>query len=276
MFPIQDGVARRYPATITWVLIAVNTIVFLFQVSLSPSALERFLSAFALIPARYFGDLAAAAPAEGILDYLPFISNMFLHGGWLHLILNMWTLWIFGPAVEDRLGSVRFIVFYLIAGIAASFAHAVFNANSMIPALGASGAIAGVIGCYVRMFPFARLVMLVPILFFPLFIEIYAIVFAFFWLMMQVIPGIFALMTPVAGGGIAWWAHIVGSLLVGCLYRLSGAQSAVIVAFMPMRGIMDSFQMALDQKEDNHGYNGHFLDLFYAFGVTASVAATLP
>jgi len=210
MFPIQDGVARRYPATITWVLIAVNTIVFLFQVSLSPSALERFLSAFALIPARYFGDLAAAAPAEGILDYLPFITNMFLHGGWLHLILNMWTLWIFGPAVEDRLGSGRFIVFYLIAGIAASFAHAIFNANSMIPALGASGAIAGVIGCYVRMFPFARLVMLVPILFFPLFIEIYAIVFAFFWLMMQVIPGIFALMTPVAGGGIAWWAHIGG------------------------------------------------------------------
>ncbi|HQE92551.1 MAG TPA: rhomboid family intramembrane serine protease [Anaerolineae bacterium] len=210
MFPIQDSVAKRYPAIATWVLIAVNTIVFLFQASLAPAALEQFLSEFALIPARYFGDLATVTPPKGIVDYLPFVSNMFLHGGWLHLILNMWTLWIFAPAVEDRLGSVRFLAFYLIAGIAASFAHAVFNANSTLPALGASGAIAGVIGCYVRMFPFARLVMLVPVLFFPLFIEVHAIVFAFFWFMTQVIPGIFALMMPVAGGGVAWWAHIGG------------------------------------------------------------------
>jgi len=210
MFPIQDGVAKRYPATATWVLIAVNTIVFLFQTSLSPAALEQFWSAFALIPARYFGNLAAATPPEGILDYLPFVSSMFLHGGWLHLILNMWTLWIFGPAVEDRLGSVRFVVFYLIAGIAASFAHAVFNAKSTLPTLGASGAIAGVIGCYVRMFPFARLVMLVPVPFFPLFVEVHAIVYAIFWFVTQLVPGIFALMMPAAGGDVAWWAHIGG------------------------------------------------------------------
>jgi len=210
MFPIQDGVAKRYPATVTWALIAANGIVFLYQASLSPAALERFLLTFALVPARYFGRLAVEGRPGGILDYLPFFSNMFLHGGWPHLILNMWTLWIFGPAVEDRLGPVRFLVFYLVAGSAASFAHAILSANSTIPALGASGAIAGVIGCYVRMFPFARLVMLVPVLFFPLFIEVYAIVFAFFWLMTQIIPGIFALVMPAIGGGIAWWAHIGG------------------------------------------------------------------
>ncbi len=210
MFPIRDSVARRYPATVTWILIAVNVLVFLFQTSLPPNALKYFLATFALIPARYFSELAIISPPEGILDYLPFVSNMFLHGGWLHLILNMWTLWIFGPAVEDRLGSVRFLVFYLIAGIAASFAHAVTNANSMIPALGASGAISGVIGCYVRMFPLARLVLLVPVLFFPLFVEVHAIFFAFFWFMTQIIPGILTLKMPVTGGGIAWWAHIGG------------------------------------------------------------------
>lgn len=214
MFPIQDGVATRYPAMGTWALIAVNVVVFLFQVSLPPHALERFLSAFALIPARYFGDLGATVPPIGMVDYLPFVSSMFLHGGWLHLILNMWTLWIFGPAVEDRLGTFRFLVFYLIAGVSASFAHAVVNANSVVPTLGASGAIAGVIGCYVRKFPAARLVMMVPVLIFPFFFEIPAVLFAFFWLLSQIIPGIAALMMPADGGGIAWWAHI-GGFVVG-------------------------------------------------------------
>jgi len=222
MFPIRDGVAIRYPAIGTWALIAVNVIVFLFQASLSPLALERFLSAFALIPARYFGDLKVMMPPEGILDYLPFVSNMFLHGGWLHLILNMWTLWIFGPAVEDRLGTVRFLGFYLTVGISASFAHAIVNANSAVPALGASGAIAGVIGCYVRKFPTARLVVMIPILIFPFFFEIPAIIFSFFWLLTQIIPGIAALMMPTNGAGIAWWAHIGGFIAGWMLAPLVG------------------------------------------------------
>lgn len=216
MFPVRDGIAKRYPATVTLALIVVNSVLFLFQISLSPPALERFLAEFALIPARYFGELASVVPPEGILDYLPFVSNMFLHGSWLHLILNMWTLWIFGPAVEDRLGAVRFLFFYLVAGIAASFAHAFVNAHSVVPALGASGAIAGVIGCYARMFPFARLVMMVPLLFFPFFFEIPAISFAFFWLFTQIIPGITSLVMPTGSGGIAWWAHI-GGFIAGWL-----------------------------------------------------------
>ncbi|RLB93929.1 MAG: rhomboid family intramembrane serine protease [Deltaproteobacteria bacterium] len=210
MIPIQDGVVKRYPAMITWALITVNAIVFLFQTSLSSAALGKFLSVFALIPARYFGPLAALAPPQSIFDYLPFVSNTFLHGGWMHLILNMWTLWIFGPAVEDRIGSARFLSFYLLCGIVASFAHALLNGNSVVPALGASGAIAGVIGCYVRLFPLARLVIMIPIFIFPFFVEIYAIFFALFWFMTQIIPGIFSLMLPSTTGGIAWWAHIGG------------------------------------------------------------------
>lgn len=147
---------------------------------------------------------------------LPFLTNTFLHGGWLHLILNMWTLWIFGPAVEDRMGPGRFAVFYLLCGILASLAHALFNAGSMVPALGASGAIAGVIGCYTRMFPFARLVIVIPILFIPLFFEIPALTFAAVWFVMQVVPGLFSLIQPHDLGGIAWWAHI-GGFLTGVL-----------------------------------------------------------
>jgi len=216
MIPIQDGVARRYPPIVTWMVIGVNTIVFLFQESLPPPVLERFLFTFALIPARYFGDLAIVESPEGIVDYLPFLSNIFLHGGWLHLILNMWTLWVFGPAVEDRLGTSRFLTFYVMVGIAASLAHASINASSHVPALGASGAISGVIGCYVRMFPFARLVIMVPILFFPYFFEVPAVIFAVVWLSTQIVPGITDLVMPRDGGGIAWWAHI-GGFVAGLL-----------------------------------------------------------
>ncbi|MDZ7317407.1 MAG: rhomboid family intramembrane serine protease [candidate division KSB1 bacterium] len=210
MFPIQDTVAKRYPPTVTWLLILVNAVVFLYQVSLPPPLQESFIHTFALVPARFFGSMAVLRPPEGWSDYLPFLSNIFLHGGWLHLILNMWTLWIFAPAVEDRLGSLVFLLFYLVCGIAASLAHALVNASSTVPALGASGAIAGIIGCYVRLFPFARLVTLVPILFFPVFIEIYAIFYAFFWFITQIIPGLFSLLVPASEGGIAWWAHIGG------------------------------------------------------------------
>ncbi|RME95789.1 MAG: rhomboid family intramembrane serine protease, partial [Alphaproteobacteria bacterium] len=155
---------------------------------------------------RLFGQLSLIEPSDGT----PFLTNMFLHGGWLHLVLNMWTLWIFGPAVEDRLGPVRFTLFYLVCGVAAGLAHALANPNSIVPALGASGAIAGVIGCYARMFPGARLVVILPILFLPLFFEVHAVVFAMIWFFMQVIPGILSLGSDQAAGGIAWWAHIGG------------------------------------------------------------------
>lgn len=212
MFPLRDGVARRYPAVVTGGLIVVNTLVLFFQSSLSPDALERFLAAYALIPARYFSDHPLVGTAENLSDYLPFLTSMFLHGGWLHLILNMWTLWIFGPAVEDRLGSVRYFGFYLVCGVAAAYAHAVLNADSLVPTLGASGAIAGIIGCYVRLFPRARLVMMIPLGFIPFFFEVEAVFFAFFWFLTQILPGIFSLMVPETEGGIAWWAHIGGFL----------------------------------------------------------------
>jgi membrane associated rhomboid family serine protease len=215
MFPIQTTVPSRYPPFITWTLIAINCTVFLIELSLSPGELERFLLRFALIPVRYFSSPPYGDPSLSLADYLPFLSNMFLHGGWLHLIVNMWTLWLFGPTVEDRLGRGRYLMIYLASGVLASVTHAVLNPTSDVPALGASGAIAGVLGCFIRLFPFARLIVVVPILFFPFFFEVPAVVFAALWFLMQVLQGAVALFMPAAGG-VAWWAH-VGGFVAGLL-----------------------------------------------------------
>jgi membrane associated rhomboid family serine protease len=208
MIPIRNAVPSRYPPVVTWLLIATNCLVFLLQNSLSPADLEEFLRDFALIPARYTagfvdGDVSVA-------DLFPFFTMMFLHGGWLHLILNMWTLWLFGPTVEDRLGHGRYLAFYLACGLAASIAHVVFNPTSIVPALGASGAIAGVLGCYLRLFPMARVVVVVPIIFIPLFFEVYAFVFVGLWFLVQLFQGTAELLLGISAGGVAWWAHVGG------------------------------------------------------------------
>jgi membrane associated rhomboid family serine protease len=117
---------------------------------------------------------------------------------------------LFGPAVEDRLGSGRYLVFYLVCGVLASVTHALFNVTSVVPALGASGAIAGVMGCYMRLFPLARVIVLIPILFLPFFFELYAWVFVGLWFLVQVLQGATELFMPSTGGGVAWWAHIGG------------------------------------------------------------------
>jgi membrane associated rhomboid family serine protease len=210
MIPIHTAVPSRYPPVVTWMLIATNCVVFLIQNSMSSFELERFLAHFALIPARYF-DLIARGNADLAPDnLLPFLTMMFLHGGWLHIIFNMWTLWLFGPTIEDRLGHGRFLVFYLVCGITAAVAHVVFNPTSTVPALGASGAIAGVLGCFMGLFPLSRVVVVVPIVFIPLFFEVPAFVFIGLWFLIQLFQGTVELFLPSAGGGVAWWAHIGG------------------------------------------------------------------
>jgi membrane associated rhomboid family serine protease len=209
MFPVANGVALCSAPIATWALIAVNCVVFLFEAKLSPSELNDLLYRFALVPARYFDSgvfHAKMSPA----DYLPFVTHMFLHGGWLHLIVNMWTLWLFGRAVEDQLGSGRYLAFYFACGVLASVTYAALNPTSTVPALGASGAIAGVLGCYMRLFPFSRIVVLVPILFLPLFFEVPAVIFIGLWFLIQALEAMAASFTHFAGSNIAWWAHVGG------------------------------------------------------------------
>src|ERR1700736_528536 len=148
---------------------------------------------------RVFEGACASCHSFGGKINLPFVSNMFLDGGWLHLIVNMWTLWLFGRAVEDQLGSRRYLAFYFACGILASVTYAVLNPNSTVPALGASGAIAGILGCYMRFFPFSRIVVLIPILFIPLFFEVPAMLFAGLWFLFQALGAVADWSAPFAG-----------------------------------------------------------------------------
>jgi membrane associated rhomboid family serine protease len=213
MFPLRDTIPNRSNSYGMWLIIIANTLVFLFQISLSADQSLRVLHLFGLIPARIahpdWAELAGY-PAQGGVTL---ITHMFLHAGWLHYLLNMWMLWIFGDNVEDVMGPVRFLLFYLLCGLGAILAHLFFNINSTLPVVGASGAIAGVMGAYLLLYPYARVVTFVPIFFLPFFFEVPAIVFLGIWFLIQIISGLFFLALQGLGGGIAWWAHIGGFVI---------------------------------------------------------------
>lgn len=194
-------------------LITVNLLLFLISIGISDEEAGLLILQFGLVPARYSHPEWAWFAGLPLDTYWPFLSNLFLHGGWLHLTTNMWTLYLFGANVEDRMGRPRFFFFYLLSGAAANLVHFLVNHNSTVPVIGASGAIAGVMAAYLRLFPTARIVTLFPLLFIPYFIELPAILFMGIWFVLQVLSGAASLVAS-AGGGIAWWAHI-GGFLVG-------------------------------------------------------------
>jgi len=194
----------------TGTLIVLSVAAFLYQLTLSPAETEAFLAAHALVPARYTDDAWAAAHGLSRTDLSPFLTNMFLHGGMLHILGNLWTLWVFGPALEDRLGPGRFVALYLVSGLAAGALHFVVNFSSAIPALGASGAIAGVIAAYARRFPYAWVNVLQPIVILPVFFMMPALAFAGIWFGLQVMQAAGSLAMPAGAEGIAWWAHVGG------------------------------------------------------------------
>ena len=210
MFPLRDNVYRISSPVIVWVLIALNAAAFGYEMSLGSFELTAFLNKYGLVPARYFAPGWVLGKDMSSTNVAPFLTNTFLHGGFMHIILNMWTLWIFGPALEDRLGPGRFAALYLSSGIAASCTHALFNATSTMPVVGASGAIAGVIGAYAVRFPYAWIRVVVLIVIIPIFFQVPAIVFAGIWFLTQIFHGTVELFSPFAGGGIAWWAHLGG------------------------------------------------------------------
>ncbi len=210
MIPLKDTVpSRRFPIVNT-LLIAVNVFVFFVELSQGTN-LKQFIYNFGAIPSRYFY-LKAHYPHQLLNRFLPIFTSMFLHGGWFHLIGNMLYLWIFGDNVEDRMGHFRYLLFYLLSGIGAGLFHIYTNAHSTVPSIGASGAIAGVLGAYFILFPFSRILTLVPFFFFWTFLEIPAFFFLGFWFLMQFFSGTTALLLAgdKAAGGIAWWAHIGG------------------------------------------------------------------
>lgn len=212
MIPIRDSIVVRTTPSVVYALIVANVLVFLLQISMTGLVGREFIYEYALVPLRYANPDWARYQGLSPNDYLPFVSSFFMHGGWLHILLNMWTLYIFGSSVESRYGPVAFIIFYMLCGLAANLAHFYFNQDSPVPVLGASGAVAGVMGAYAMTFPRARLIMLFPIVFIPLFFELPALSFVVLWFGLQVLQGAVEMLRPSMGGGIAWWAHIGGFL----------------------------------------------------------------
>jgi membrane associated rhomboid family serine protease len=184
----------------TWLIILVNALVFIYMLYLDGHASYQFVNDFALIPARW--------QTQPIWFGVTLFTSMFLHGGWLHFLSNMWTLFIFGDNVEDRMGPFGFLVFYLLSGLAASLLQFAFGPGSTIPVVGASGAIAGVLGAYLVLFPRSRVVTLIFVFLFASTVRIPAVFYLGFWFLTQVYYGITSL--GAAAGGIAWWAHIGG------------------------------------------------------------------
>ena len=212
MLPIRDTVPHRHLPWVTWLLIAANVAVFAFELSLAPAELHDLFLLCGVVPARYTEALFAQRHGLPVGDLWPFLTSTFLHGGWLHLIANLWTLSIFGDNVEDRLGPLRYLAFYVLAGLVAAVAHVASDPGSGLPVIGASGAIAGVMGAYFVSFPRARVVTLIPIFFWPVFVELPAIVFLGLWFLLQFQSGALARAGDAAAGGVAWWAHVGGFL----------------------------------------------------------------
>jgi len=187
----------------TFVIIVLNAAVFLFQRKLG-SGFEDFVRTYGLIP-------TCAADAFQRHEYLrmapPFITSMFLHGGWFHLIGNMWYLWIFGDSVEDKMGRGRFVLFYLLCGLGAAIGQVSAAPASTVPIIGASGAIAGILGGYFLLFPQSRVLTLIPLFIFITMVEIPAVLFLGFWFVIQFLNGT---VTGADSGGVAWWAHVGG------------------------------------------------------------------
>jgi rhomboid family protein len=205
MIPLRSTERVYSKAVATGILIALNVLIFLYQATLDESALTRFVETWGIVPDAISGHLYAL------------VTSMFLHGGWLHLLGNMLFLWVFGRNVEDLIGSGRFVGFYLACGLVAGVVQVIANPYSRVPTIGASGAIAGVMGAYLIKFPRARIVTLIPIFIFITTMEIPAAFLLLWWFLIQFVSGVGSLaQTDYTGGGVAWFAH-VGGFVAGML-----------------------------------------------------------
>jgi membrane associated rhomboid family serine protease len=211
MFPLRDTQPSYSKPVVTILLIVVNILVFLFEFSLDPETQNAFIAAYGLIPDQF--------------HFSNVITSMFLHGGWMHVLGNMWFLWIFGDNIEDILGHGKYILFYLLCGVVAALAQVAVSPNSRIPTVGASGAIAGIMGAYMIKFPHSRILSLVTIVFFFTTVEIPAWIMLIYWFVIQFFSGVGTLgSSQVSQGGVAFFAHIGGFIAGIVLISVMGAR----------------------------------------------------
>ena len=218
MIPLRDINPTKHFPIITLSLIVLNVLVFLYEMALGGVDGERFLYSFALIPRRLF--YPDTAPVGGIPAAATIFTSMFLHGGFLHVGGNMLYLWIFGNNVEDSMGRIRYVVFYLLSGLCAAYAHAFMNKASLTPMIGASGAVSGVLGAYLLLFPRARVMTVVIFGFYVRTVAVPAMVVLGLWFALQILN---AMIAGGAAGGVAWYAHlsgfVAGMVLIGPFKR---------------------------------------------------------
>ena len=215
MIPIRDDTPRFSTPYVTYFLIALNTVIFLFEWSVghqNQRELNALIFEFGVVPRHVTLALAGNGPANLLGAFIPIFTSMFLHGSWLHIIGNMWVLWIFGDNIEDYLGHFTYLLFYLVCGVAASIAHIMLNLNSRVPSVGASGAIAGIMGAYFVLYPKARVLTIVPLIIFFTFWWLPAWIVLGYWFLMQFLSGAATsiAVTSQSGGGVAFWAHVGG------------------------------------------------------------------
>jgi membrane associated rhomboid family serine protease len=226
VFPLQDNNPIRITPYVTYGLIGANIFIFLYQLSLPPQELNEFFHLAAVVPRELTASFAGIPVNQPVPEWTTLITSQFLHGGFLHIAGNMLFLWIFGNNVEDRLGHVKYLIFYLACGVLAALTQWFFSQNSGIPSLGASGAIAGVMGAYILRFPRAQVLTLVFLGFFITTVRIPAIFFLGFWFVQQALYGVASLNAPsnigMESGGIAYWAHAGGFVFGAILGPLLG------------------------------------------------------
>ena len=207
MIPLRSTERIYSTAVVTISLIVLNVLIFLYQATLNPYNLNTFVTQFGIVPDQMRG-----------LGLLSLFTSMFLHGGWMHLIGNMLFLWVFGRNVEDLIGGPKFLAFYILCGLGAGVVHVIVNAYSRVPTIGASGAIAGVMGAYLIKFPRSRIIVLFPIIIFFTTAEIPAAFVLLYWFAIQFFSGVGSLASQdYSGGGVAYFAHI-GGFLLGMLF----------------------------------------------------------
>jgi membrane associated rhomboid family serine protease len=221
MIPIKDSPrAQRFPFVNIAIILA-NAVVFYFELTMGAGRLEGFIDRFGLVPARLMA-VDFSYPASVVAGVVPLFTSMFIHAGWIHILGNLLFLWIFGDNVEDRLGHLGYLIFYVLCGLGAGLAHAflttAISGGSVVPAIGASGAIAGVMGAYIVLYPKAKVLTLVPVVFYPWFIQVPAWIYLGIWVLIQLLTGALDLAGATAGG-IAWWEH-VGGFAVGAILIL--------------------------------------------------------
>ncbi len=220
MIPIRDSIPCYCRPWITWFLIAVNSGIFLYLELMPEEVSQSFLYRYGLVSVRYAHPEWAELMGFGNDHFRSFFTSMFLHGGWMHVSMNMLFLWIFSDNIEDRMGRVRFVVFYLICGLVAAVCQYYSYPDSTNPMVGASGAIAGIMGAYFFLYPFARIILWIPLFLLPIFVEIPAIAFLGLWAIIQIYRGTTAnLFDQESFSDVAWWGHIGGFIAGALIYR---------------------------------------------------------